>query len=387
MIEVRASARQRLGQSPARFLEAYWQKRPLLIRGAFADFANPLPAEQLAGLACEADIQARLVVHERRRDHYRLEHGPFDEDRIAALGHRDWTLLVQDADKWLPDTVGGLLAEFRFLPRWRIDDIMISFAVPGGSVGPHIDQYDVFLVQVEGHREWRIDTRDNAPATFRPDQALRILERFEASHSFELEPGDMLYLPPGVPHHGVALDPCLTWSVGMRAPSTAELAAGIADGLAEHLGEVSRYCDPDLKPARYPAELDRAALGRARAALELALADDALLTPILGDFFSRYRSTHAPVPGPRPISASAFARRLQAKGELLRNPWSRMVWHRHGKGAVVHLGGERYDASLKLAQTLDSDAGIALDALRELDPSDLETLRSMINAGHLEIGR
>ncbi|HRQ63702.1 MAG TPA: cupin domain-containing protein [Xanthomonadaceae bacterium] len=387
MIEVRARARHRLGQSPTRFLEHYWQKRPLVIRGAFADLSNPLPADQLAGLACEADIQARLVVHDRKRDHYRLEHGPFDEDRFAALGHHDWTLLVQDADKWLPDTVGGLLAEFGFLPRWRIDDIMISFAVPGGSVGPHVDQYDVFLVQVEGRREWRIDAREDAPSACRPDQALRILECFEASHVFVLEPGDMLYLPPGVPHHGVALDPCLTWSVGMRAPSTAELAAGIADGLAEHLGEASRYCDPDLKPARHPAELDGAALARARATLDMALADDALLYSILGDFLSRYRSAQVPAPRPRPIGAAAFGKRLLGKGELLRNPWSRMIWHRHGEAAVVHLGGERYDASLELARTLDCDGGVGLDAVRGLVASDLETLRSMINAGHLEIVR
>ncbi len=388
MIEVRATRGQRLGQTPTRFLAQYWQKQPLLIRGAFAGFANPLPAEQLAGLACEAEIQARLVVHNRRRDDYRLEHGPFNEDRFAALGHKDWTLLVQDADKWLPDTVGGLLGEFRFLPRWRVDDIMISFAVPGGSVGPHLDQYDVFLLQVEGRREWQIDARPDAPSEFRPDQALRILQRFQPSHRFMLEPGDMLYLPPGVPHHGVALDPCLTWSVGMRAPSVAELFSGVADALAERLGDDARYRDPDLLTPRHVAELDAAAIARARATLTEAIADDDSLADMVAGFLSRYRNAFAPTPRQRALTAAGLGRRLQGSGALLRNPWSRLVWHRSGRSAaVIHLGGDRYHASLALARALEGDAGIGLELAREMAASDQETLRSMINAGHLEIGR
>jgi 50S ribosomal protein L16 3-hydroxylase len=385
-IELQARAGQRLGQAPARFLERYWQKRPLLIRAAFSDFRNPLPAEQLAGLACEADIQARLVVHERKGDHYRLAHGPFDEDRFAALGHKDWTLLVQDADKWLPDTVGGLLAEFRFLPRWRIDDIMISFAVAGGSVGPHVDQYDVFLLQVEGRREWLIDSRADADPAFRPDQPLRILQQFEPDHRFVLEPGDMLYLPPGVPHHGVALEPCLTWSVGMRAPSVAELFSGVADAIGEQLGEDVRYRDPDLSPPRQVDELDAAAIARARATLTAAIADDARLAAMVAGFLSRYRSAFAATPRQRALSSAGLGKRLQGTGTLLRNPWSRLVWHRSGRAAIVHLGGDRYDASLALARALDGDSGLSLEQARTMAASDLETLRSMINAGHLEIG-
>jgi 50S ribosomal protein L16 3-hydroxylase len=387
MIELAARAGQRLGQPPARFLERYWQKRPLLVRGAFRDLANPLPAERLAGLACEPDIQARLVIHQRDGDRYRLEHGPFDEDRFARLDRRDWTLLVQDVDKWLPDTVGSLLAEFRFLPRWRIDDIMISFAVPGGSVGPHVDQYDVFLLQTEGRREWLIDAGEDPPRDFRPDQPLRILERFAPSHRFVLEAGDMLYLPPGVPHHGIAVEPCLTWSVGMRAPSVAELASVLADALAEALDEDRRYADPDLRPPRHPAEFDAAALARSRAALATALCEDAVLTEAFAGFFSRYRSAFAPVPRPRPLSPAAFRRRIEGEGRLLRNPWSRLVWHRRGRAAVVHLGGDRYDASLKLAKALEDDAGLRLEWVRSCLWRDLEALRAMTNAGHLEIGR
>src|SRR5690606_24439702 len=175
-------------------------------------------AEDLAGLACEESALSRLILLDRATDAWWVRNGPFDDADFAALPQRDWTLLVQDVDKWDQD-VAALLQSFDFLPRWRIDDIMVSYAVPGGSVGAHVDQYDVFLLQVGGRRRWRIDNRTDPPLEFRADAELRLLQQFDPSHEWLLEPGDMLYLPPGVPHHGVAEDACLTFSVGMRAPA------------------------------------------------------------------------------------------------------------------------------------------------------------------------
>jgi 50S ribosomal protein L16 3-hydroxylase len=160
-----------------------------------------------------------------------VRHGPFEEELFPQLGDHDWTLLVQDVDKWDAD-VAALLPAFDFLPRWRIDDIMVSFAATGGSVGAHVDQYDVFLLQAQGHRRWQIDASPNPSVEFRHDVELKLLHAFHPTHEWVLGPGDMLYLPPGVPHHGVAEDPCLTFSVGMRAPSTAELLGDFVDTLA-----------------------------------------------------------------------------------------------------------------------------------------------------------
>ena len=221
-IEIDAAALPPLGMAPAEFLRDYWQKRPLLIRNAFPaftapDFVPPISPEDLAGLACEDTALSRIVAHDRERDHWMLRNGPFPEEMFPDMPDHDWTLLVQDVDKWDAD-VAALIDRFDFLPRWRIDDIMVSFAAPGGSVGAHVDQYDVFLLQAQGHRRWQIDASENPALDFRNDVDLRLLQRFTPSHDWLVGPGDMLYLPPGVPHHGVAEDACLTYSIGMRAP-------------------------------------------------------------------------------------------------------------------------------------------------------------------------
>ena len=210
-IEIDARDLPPLGMPPEQFLRDYWQKRPLLIRNAFPGFESPIQPEDLAGLACEDGVLARIVQHDRASDGWKVSHGPFPEEMFPGMPHQDWTLLVQDVDKWDAD-IAALLPHFSFLPRWRIDDVMVSFAAPGGSVGAHIDQYDVFLLQAHGHRRWQIDARPNPPLGYRPDVELRLLQQFDPSHDWVLGPGDMLYLPPGVPHHGVAEDACLTFS-------------------------------------------------------------------------------------------------------------------------------------------------------------------------------
>ena len=161
-IEVDGSKLSPLGMPPERFLRDYWQKRPLLVRNAFPDFQTPITPEDLAGLACEELALSRIVAHDRAGDRWQLRHGPFPEELFPTLPDHDWTLLVQDVDKWDAD-VAALLPAFSFLPRWRIDDIMVSFAARGGSVGAHVDQYDVFLLQGHGHRRWQIDTSPNPP--------------------------------------------------------------------------------------------------------------------------------------------------------------------------------------------------------------------------------
>ena len=375
-IEVRGRAGLPLGMPPAAFLRDYWQKHPLLVRQAFPHFEPPIAPDDLAGLACEDGVLARLIVHDRRRDRWQLKTGPLAEADFATTPPEDWTLLVQDVDKWDAD-VAALLERFAFLPDWRVDDIMVSYAEPGGGVGAHVDQYDVFLLQGIGQRHWAISTDPSAPKAFRPDLELKQLAQFEPTHEWLLEPGDMLYLPPDVPHDGVAFGgPCMTLSIGMRAPSQAELTGDLADYLAERFDETQRYADPDLMPAGARGEIDAAALARLRRALPLAAAlPDESLRDWFGRFITRYRSAQTPAPPPRAPTAAQLLSTLAEGGTLLRHPWSRLAWSGNGRTVTLFAHGQTLPCPRALAirlcgaRTLAFDApptGAALDALLPL---------------------
>jgi 50S ribosomal protein L16 3-hydroxylase len=384
-IEVAGSAQQPLGMPPAQFLRRYWQKHPLLVRGAFPGFEPPLSPDDLAGLACEEIALSRLVVHDRARDAWQLRQGPFAESDFARLPERDWTLLVQDCDKLIGE-VEQLLLPFRFLPDWRIDDVMVSYAVPGGSVGAHVDQYDVFLLQGHGHRRWRISTDPAAPLGFRADVELKLLERFEATHDWVLAPGDMLYLPPRVPHFGEAVDACTTWSVGLRAPAAGELLVDLAEQLAERLGDDLRYADPDLAPATDPAEIDARALSRVRALVRAANAlDDAAFAASFARFITRYRSAQQPAPATTRIDAAGVRAALDAGQALYRSPWSRYAFVRGARSTTLWFAGEAFVGSLRLARLLQDHRCIDGGVAGRLGAADHALLADLHNAGHLVI--
>ncbi|MBS0575940.1 MAG: cupin domain-containing protein [Proteobacteria bacterium] len=371
--EVHATDKHLLGMPAQGFLRDYWQKRPLLIRGAFADFVSPVSPEDLAGLACEQAALSRIVTHEPRGDRWSLRHGPFAESDFAKMGERDWTLLVQDVDKWDAD-VRALLDAFDFLPRWRIDDVMISYAAPGGSVGAHVDQYDVFLLQGQGQRHWQISTDANAPVAFRDDVELKLLREFHPTHTWTLEAGDMLYLPPGVPHHGVAADSCLTYSIGMRAPSQAELLVDFAEHLAQRIGEDARYTDPDLTLPMDAFEIDATALARVRTALSGLHADDAALAAWFGSFISSYRSVGIAAP-PKPPTEASVRKALATGGTLARHPFVRTAWMRHGKRALLLAAGAAYPMQAEAARALA--AATAIDAA-QFDALDADAQAAVI---------
>lgn len=250
-----------LGTLSAReFLGRYWQRRPLLVRGLFA--AGEFAAIDRAGmqaLAARDDVESRLVRFARGR--WSVAHGPFAQDELPAPSTRGWTLLVQGVEGHL-HAAADLLGRFRFLPDARVDDLMVSYATPGGGVGPHVDSYDVFLVQTSGRRRWRIGRQRDV--AFVPDLPLKILAHFQPAHEWVLEAGDALYLPPGVAHEGVALDDgadCLTCSVGFRAPAWRELVEPCAEQLVASLIDSprlnGRYTDAGSAqraggPARLP---------------------------------------------------------------------------------------------------------------------------------------
>ncbi|HLM53282.1 MAG TPA: cupin domain-containing protein [Pseudoxanthomonas sp.] len=385
MIEVRATPRHFLGMTAAEFLREYWQKKPLLIRAAFPGFQSPLQPEDLAGLACEELALSRLVVHDRGRDAWSVRGGPFAEDDFPGLPDRDWTLLVQDVDKWDAD-VRALLPHFDFLPRWRIDDVMVSFAATGGSVGAHVDQYDVFLLQAQGRRHWRIDARPAPPTGFRDDVELKLLREFSPSHDWVLEPGDMLYLPPGVPHHGVALDPCLTFSVGMRAPSATELASDYLDHLIEGADESLRYRDPDLAPPGDPNEIDAQAVARAVEALNaLRIEDPERLGDWFGRFITSYRAAGEVTPGPDPRSRIEVEWDLEHGARLQRHPFSRAAWRRSGEAATLFCSGLALALPLADAQALAAAEELDGDGYMRLSQAGRNAAMALYAQGHYRL--
>ncbi len=243
------------GRSAAAFLSRYWQKRPLLLRQAIPGFKGLAQATELLALARRDDVESRLVW--RHRGAWRLRHGPFASADFRALPRRDWTVLVQGLNLALP-AADALLRRFRFLPYARLDDVMVSQAAVGGGVGPHVDSYDVFLLQGPGKRRWSVAP----PREWRLDASapLKIVRGFHPEHSWVLEAGDMLYLPPGWAHDGVALEPCQTYSIGLRAPDDQELARGFLAYLEDRIERRGAYRDPLAVPARRPAEVPAAML-------------------------------------------------------------------------------------------------------------------------------
>ncbi len=385
-IERHATRQHPLGMSAATFLRDYWQKRPLLIRNAFPDFVSPIEPEDLAGLACEEAALSRLVVHERASDRWSVRNGPFQEHEFPGMPDHDWTLLVQDVDKWDPD-IRALLAQFRFLPRWRVDDVMVSFAARGGSVGAHVDHYDVFLLQAHGRRRWQIDAsaamgRTPPPTEFRDDVELKLLRQFTPTHDWVLEPGDMLYLPPMVPHHGVAEDACLTFSVGMRAPSSAELIADYLDTLIDDADEALRYQDEDLKAPTDPYEIDAAAMGRVVEALNaLRMNDPDRLGAWFGRFITTYRAGGEILPAHNQPSAEETAAALAQGTILQRHPWARLAWRRASRGAVLFCNGMEFALPIQDAKRLAAAEHFDSTDYAALSVTGRKTLLQLIENG------
>lgn len=393
--------------SPATFLRDFWQKRPVLIRNPWAAWANPLEPDELAGLACEEGVESRLITGPREA--LRLENGPLPEARFASLGAEPWTLLVQAVDQQVPD-VAALIEPFRFVPDWRIDDVMISYATDGGGVGPHYDQYDVFLIQGLGRRRWRVGPHCDASTPTAPHADLRLLADFEAEGDWVLEPGDILYIPPGFAHDGVAVGTdCMTYSIGFRAPSRAELIEGWAIHCAQALGDDDRYADPDLgTPANplqaNPGQITPAALDRLHAMMRAALDDRAAFARWFGSFTSlpKYADTDPAATDWRPdMPADPLAvREALALGvPLVRNPASRFVFiepespatergaeRGAEQGIALFVDGQEFlcaEPLAPLARSLCAASAFTLDPALAQAPGAIALLVALIDQGSL----
>lgn len=283
-------------------MRRHWQKKPLLIRSALPQFKPLLTRAELFALAGDNDVESRLI--ERQGKRWTLKHGPLARRSLPPLARPDWTVLVQGVDLH-DDRVHGLLQQFRFIPDARLDDLMISYATQGGGVGPHFDSYDVFLLQAQGQRRWRIGRQKNL--SLQPHVPLKILAHFEPEEEHALEPGDMLYLPPGWAHDGVALGECMTYSVGFRTPQKNELVREMLERLGDMSSEVVSevcYADPDQAATPNPAWVPPGLTRFATEALQRLVQNPHLLSCALGEYLSEPKaqvwfegSDHAPAQG------------------------------------------------------------------------------------------
>lgn len=364
-----------LGGLTARaFIAEYWQKKPLLVRGAIPGFGGMLSPDELAGLACEEDAQSRLVIN--RRGKWRVESGPFDEARFAGLPAKGWSLLVQGVNHFLPQA-DELLHRFDFIPRARLDDLMVSYAPDGGGVGPHFDSYDVFLLQGSGRRLWRVSAQRDMALV--PDAPLRILQHFETEQEWLLEPGDMLYLPPRLAHWGIAVGDCMTWSIGFRAPAAGELATHFLGFLQEQEQLQGMYADPDLKRQRRPALIGRQMVGKVSRMLSRIAWNDADVGRFLGTYLTEPKP-HIVFERPRRISREQFLLRLQQQGIRL-GLKTRMLYL---KGQFF-INGEscRFSGTAKkrMAELADRRS---LPAMQEWPDAVVEQLHQWYLTGYLE---
>jgi len=373
------------------FLNIYWQKKPLLIRNAFDNIEPPLSAEELAGLACEEHVNARLVLAENNGKPWQVEFGPFDESRFSTLPKSNWSLLVSDIEKHLPETQ-AILKPFRFIPDWRIDDLMISYAPDGGSVGAHTDAYDVFLLQLSGKRLWQISEKFSNDIT--PDTDLRILKNFDAEQEWLLNPGDMLYLPPNVAHYGVAqsnsdTEHCMTASIGFRAPSLATVSSEYIHYLiaTDHGHKNTRYTDNIKTVQTHHAEITDQTVAEFMDFLKQGLhIEPEQVKRWLGHYCSDNKAFDddiEPISNEQTLNYDTLIS-LASKSSLVQSPYSHFLFSKHKKEAILFVNGEAYNVSQKLAELICDDAEIDIKKLQNTAiESDKSTVALLFNSGAL----
>jgi 50S ribosomal protein L16 3-hydroxylase len=367
----------------AAFLRDTWQKQPLLIKNPWAGWRNPLDGDELAGLACDEAVESRMIV--QQRDNWRAEHGPFAETRFSKIGKNPWTLLVQAVDHHVPE-VAALLDPFRFVPNWRIDDVMVSYASDGGGVGPHFDHYDVFLIQGLGQRRWQVGPLCDASTELLPHDDLRLLAKFEPVQEWLLEAGDILYVPPRFAHNGVAVgDDCMTYSIGFRAPSRGELIGGWCDDLLAEMDDGDRYTDPGLTPQTNPGEISSEALAALHTMVTEKLTDRAAFTRWFGTYATTRKYPDMDWHPDEPMALDELRQHLESGAPLVRNPASRFSFVRGETGAVLlFVDGECFECAGALGELAEKICGagdIALD--RHLVRSDaaMDVIAQLYNQG------
>jgi len=373
----------------AHFLREHWQKKPLLIRGA--RLQDPVTPEELAGLACEDFVESRLVQYQPEGPSWQMLHGPFEESEFTSLPRDNYSLLVQAVDHWHPG-VRAMLQAFRFIPAWRLDDIMVSYATTGGNVGPHFDHYDVFLIQGLGRKQWMIGDHCDSQTPLDGSSGLRLLTEFQARNEYLLEPGDVLYLPPGLAHQGIALEPGMTYSVGFRAPSASEVLTDLSEAVADGLPDELRYRDTAPENAGLHGEIPDSAADTIRK----MFIDHCLQTLDNTTAVKRWFGQHMTRPR-YPELQEEFAhnddldqlsfRELLQSGLIRHNALSRFAWTR-GPELTLFVDGQAIDCNahwLELLKCLCDNPGdkLCIPARFINDEHALNLLRALYNQGSL----
>ena len=375
------------GLTQQQFLEDYWQKKPLLIRQAFADFQSPVTADDLVELACEPEIESRLIQEDAQSGDWQLRSEGLSEEDFETLAATHWTVLVQDLDKHLPE-LQGLLDPFRFLPDWRHDDLMASYAPKFGSVGAHTDSYDVFLLQAMGTRRWQISEQPLLQPELIAGLDLQILKSFDSDQSWDLAPGDMLYVPPHFAHHGVALDDCITFSIGFRAPSKVEVLDAVTNALLEgDLGR-GRYSDPKLITAEHTHEISQQAVAEVKQLLHDAIDEaDPLIASALGRLLTDTKNSLIELAedaiADLPTIEELAVQFKQGK-VLERNLYYRFAWTRSDQASQLFCAGEAYDLEDYEHAILLTEKALLTEAewhLLSLNPHSVDVLCQLIAEG------
>lgn len=370
------------------FLAEYWQRKPLLIRQALPNFSSPLEADELAGLALEEDIESRLVIERATSPYWTLQCGPFTDTDFQKLPPSHWTLLVQAVDQWIPD-VNDLRRHFDFLPQWRIDDIMLSYASDQGSVGPHFDQYDVFLLQGQGQRRWRLGQYCDNDTPLLKGPELCIVDNFEQSAEWLLEPGDMLYLPPGLAHWGVAEGECMTYSIGFRAPSATELFGDLATELLTQKTATDAlvYRDPPLTSTMAKGTIDEQFIDEVRNLLLRQLDDKAQLAK----WFARFMTTRKYPDLALDVDPDSDAdethppfNTFDSSAVLSHHPASRFA-ALAGDPAMLAVDGELYPCTQGFATTLADNHHLQLSELGFIDHREQALVDTLLRNGSLAL--
>ncbi len=365
------------------FLAEYWQKKPLLVRQALSGIQPPIAADELAGLACEEEVESRLIVQNAETDEWTLTHGPFVDADFSALPKTHWTLLVQAVDHWVP-AAADFLAHFYFIPSWRVDDLMISYSGDQGGVGPHYDNYDVFLVQVSGRRQWEVGGLYDDTSLCRPDVPVKILTEWEPQDSWVLEPGDMLYVPPRIGHHGVAAgEDCMTCSVGFRAPSHRDMLLDFPEYVAEQLSEDVRYADPDLVAQENPGYMTPDAVKNVQKILSHYIDD----FENVAQWFGRYMTApkyHDDETNHEHHDLPEVRQYLRTGRKLIKNEGSRYAFQEHGMNWWLFVDGRHYtchESMADLVQALCTERTFS-DVLGHTEEQD-SLILDLLNHGSL----
>ena len=368
--------------TPEKFMKEYWQKKPLLIKNGFSNFQDTLSADELAGLSMEQEIESRIISHSNFDD-WQVNHGPFED--FNQFGEENWTLLVQAVNNWSEET-HQLLRPFKFLPNWRIDDVMVSFSTPNGGVGAHLDQYDVFIVQGSGKRHWQVGLPDETLEQLIPHPDLKQVSPFIALIDVITEPGDILYIPPNHPHNGIALENAMNFSIGFQAPSGQELFSAFADSLIDGNLGCERFDDSKRVITENPEHLTKSDLNQLKDFMLSQADNDDLFSHMVAMFTTSSHHTLEILMPVEPFTEESIIKFIQTEGIYFR-PVLGVKSLINEQNKSLYINGDRVslsDETIELGELLAKNQPLTSDNLKSFTDclKNIQMLTTVLNMGY-----